>query len=245
MQEHIFGNKPPPTTLLDTMSRLFIVLLFEPIRISIDIEFSKPVTMDTELLIRNATNSISAASTDDLLQYDSLLQTHLANFTVNWFEDVLELGVPYRCLSRRVLDACRVATVNWRDMFNVDRCEVNDMRIKLTGFRYNARIAKKLNRGQLLAAFCRAVIQMQQPNHAAFTRDVCVASIDNTLSQAWAMAATPTGATFCTQTDAHAHCSYARNVLKTMKFQILDVDEYQIDPHTEYQNILNSLQPKY
>ncbi len=164
---------------------------------------------------------------------------------MNWFGDVLELGVPYRCLSRRVLDACRIATENWRDMFDADRCVVDDMRIKLSGFRYNAKIAKNLSRGELLAAFCRAVIQMQDRHHAAFTRDVCVASIDHTLSQAWVMAATPTGATFCTQNAVQAHCSYARNALKAMEFQIFDVAEHQIDPHTEYQNILNSLQHKY
>lgn len=245
MHEHIFGSDVPRATLLGTLARLFVVLLFEPVRVCIDMEFTKPATSDVRTQLSSAINTLQTASQDELLESDRLLQTHLASFTVNWFSDVVELGVPYRSLSPAVIDACRIAAQRSDVLFDPARCDVSQLRTRLTGFRYNARIAARLDRGALLSAFCKTFIAMQGAGRGGFTRNVCTAAIDRAFATAWNIAATKAGARFATQAVVERVWKDARSTLVALEFRDERAIESQVTPLAQLHQIALAINSKY
>jgi len=223
----IFGAQPPRAELIDTLARLFIIMLFEPVRLCIDVQFTRPVTSDVELALVAAAQSVDSSQTDRL-DTDTLLQSCLASFTVNWFTGVAELAAIPRMLRADTLSACATALTHASVLFDPAQCVIDEMQARLAGFRHNAQLARQLDRGRLLGAFCRTFVNLRGAEHASFTREVCIVAIDRTFVRALAIARTPAGSRFANTADVKRNCGRARQLLRSMHLD--DVPPAPVEP---------------
>jgi hypothetical protein len=241
---HIFGQHEPRNELIDSLARLFVIVLFEPVRLCIDIQFTRPVTSDVELALRSATCD-EAATPAGRLESDTLLQSSLASFTVNWFEGVVELAAQSRALRADTLTACRTAFEHWRELFDVTQCAVDEMQARLSGFRYNAHVARRLDRGALLGAFCRTFVVSRGAANAGFTREVCLAAIDRANVRALTIAATPAGGRFASAAAVTLACTTARRLLRAQRLDDVAAEAAQATPTELIAAIVAAVRAKY
>lgn len=219
LTNHIFGSDPPQPTLTSTLVRLFTIVLFEPIRIVLDVQFARPVNTDVELALARAIESMSSSTLEQKLDSDRLLQTYMASFTLHWFSGVVELGISHRFLSVEALALCQTLLRNHTQLFRPDECRVDAVETYLSGFRFNARIAKHIDRGRLIGAFCKTLVQSTGSAHAEFARNMCYVGIDRTLIKASTIAQTPTGSQFATYATVVKSYKTARHMLESMELE--------------------------
>jgi hypothetical protein len=241
---HIFGQHEPRNQLIDSLARLFVVVLFEPVQLCIDMQFTRPVTSDVELALQAASRE-AAATPSARLESDTLLQSSLASFTVNWFAGVVELATQSRALRTDTLTACQTAFEHWRQLFDVTQCVVDEMQARLTGFRYNAHVARHLDRGRLIGAFCRTFVKSRGAANAGFTREACLAGIDRAAVRALTLANTPTGGQFASATAVTRNCESARRLLRAQRLDDVATEEAQSTPSELIAAIVAAVRAKY
>ena len=245
LTEHICGEAHARPHLIDTLARLFLAILLEPLRIAVDIEFSRPVTRDIAMAIEQASTTADAASSDALLDSDRLLQTHMASFVVHWFAGIAELGVAHRLLGVDALDACRTMLQNHTALFDAAQCRVDEMHIRLAGFWHNARVAARLDRGRLLGAFGCALALAFGPERSEFARDVCVAAVDRACVRALAVVRTPAGARLGTPIGVTRACESARTALRALPIAVRSGAQDTLTPVELMAQVVATIQSKY
>lgn len=245
MTEHIFGAHPPKRSLIDTLCRLLLVLLFEPIRLEIDVHFLRPVGTDVNAQIQYATANIANATQDERLESDRVVQSHLASFAVNWFQGVTVLAVDYRHLSVPVLRVCSELLNNYTRYFRPAGVEISAQHIRLSEFKYNARVTRLLDRGALIGALCCSIVASCPNSQALLVKDAFILALDESGAVASEIVATPAGRRFASREEITRNVRSARQM--TLAHEIPPVvDEEQTQTPAElYADVVDKIRRKY
>lgn len=238
MASHIFGDQPPATSLVATLSRLFVVLLFEPVRFSFALEYTRPPTADVQLALRRAT----AGTEEDRLYGERMLQTYLTSYTANWFSDVAELGLSYRFLNPAALAVIH-RLVERPELFA--DAELGSMGVSYRRFRYNARLAKHFDRGQLIGAFCCSFVNLRGHDSGTFTREVCIAGIEHALGVGLGIVKTPAGAQLTTRDAVVQACERARSILCALEIVEPTCSDVELTPADQRAKIVQLVQERF
>lgn len=245
MTAHIFGTTTPSRTLIDTIRRLLVTLLFEPVRLEIDIQFFRPVGRDVDVQLQTAARTINSIGQDERLGVDRLMQKHLASFTVNWFEGVTVLAVDHRHLTKRVLEQCAFLLQNYAAFFRADGVTIEPQHTRLSQFRYNAKIAKALDRGRLIGALARTFIRSWHPNEASRVRDAFLVAIDEMSATALDIVESANGQLFASRDVVVRNIGTARRLVAELEIVPVYTETKQPTPIDMFEEIVSKIKSKY
>lgn len=245
MTAHIFGAATPSRTLIDTIRRLLVTLLFEPVRLEIDVQFFRPVGRDVDAQLQVAARSMGSIGQDERLDVDRLMQKHLASFTVNWFEGVTVLAVDYRHLTNCVLEQCAFLLRNYASFFRADGVTIEPQHTRLSQFKYNAKIAKALDRGRLIGALARTFVRSWHPNEASRVRDAFLVAIDEMSATALDIVESVNGQLFASRDAVVRNIGTARRLVADLEIVPVYAETKQPTPIDMFAEIVNKIKSKY
>ena len=245
MAQHLFGANPPKRTIVDMFCRLFYVLLLEPIRIEIDVQFFRPVSSDVDTQILQCAANTASATAEENLNADRLLQQYLASFTVNWFADVTVLAVSYRHLSENMLKLCTNMLHDYDAFFRPEGVTISSHRVLLRNFRYNAKVAKLFDRGALLSELCKTYIDSWTTNEALRVRDTLLVALDETTALVSATTATEAGSKFAHPETAQRNILFARQSVLNHPITLVDDVVQDKNPVDVFKDVVTAIRSKY
>lgn len=245
MTTHIFGAQQPKRSLIDTLSRLLLVLLFEPVRLEIEVHFLRPVGTDVDAQIQYASAHIANATQDERLESERVMQSHLASFAVNWFQGVAVLAVDYRHLSVPVLRVCSELLANHIRYFRPHGVEISAQHVHLSEFVYNGSVARHLDRGALIGALGCSFITSCPPSQAALVKDAFIVALDESGAAACDIVATAAGSNFSSREKLVRNIRSARQMLQTHEIPIVEDDETTQTPSELYDDVVERIRRKY
>lgn len=245
MAIHLFGSNPPKRTIIDMFCRLFHVLLLEPIRIEIDMQFFRPVTSDVDTQILDYAANSTTATAEENLNADRLMQQYLASFTVNWFADVTVLAVNYRHLSEDMLKICATMLQNHDAFFRPEGVSISAHRVLLRNFRYNAKVAKLFDRGALMSEFCKTYIDSWTSNESLRVRDTILVALDETTALVRDTTSTEAGCKFADPETAQRNIATARQAVMNHQITLVDSVVQEKKPIDVFNDIVAAIRSKY